>query len=65
MPKHTQQFLLLCAARFEIQVCRACPLQIGQYHDISAGLLIGGKAVKEEQERVNSLNIIIATPGKI
>lgn len=28
--------------------------KVGQYHDISAGLLIGGKDVKEEKSRINS-----------
>lgn len=27
--------------------------KVGQRHDLSAGLLIGGKNVKEEQDRVN------------
>jgi ATP-dependent RNA helicase DDX10/DBP4 len=38
--------------------------QVGASHDFSAGLLIGGKNVKEEQLRVGAMNIIIATPGE-
>jgi hypothetical protein len=30
---------------------------------MSAGLLIGGKAVQEEATRVNAMNILVATPG--
>jgi hypothetical protein len=30
---------------------------------MSAGLLIGGKAVNEEATRVNAMNILVATPG--
>ena len=40
--------------------------QIGRYHNVSAGLLVGGK--KEfnlEQARVMRMNIIIATPGRL
>jgi len=37
--------------------------QVGHHHDLSAGLLIGGKKVKEEQTLVNSMNVLVATPG--
>eukprot|EP00816_Leptocylindrus_hargravesii_P005929 CAMPEP_0196811982 /NCGR_PEP_ID=MMETSP1362-20130617/20171_1 /TAXON_ID=163516 /ORGANISM="Leptocylindrus danicus, Strain CCMP1856" /LENGTH=775 /DNA_ID=CAMNT_0042187397 /DNA_START=43 /DNA_END=2367 /DNA_ORIENTATION=- len=40
--------------------------QIGRYHNLSAGLLVGGK--KEfglEQARVLQMNIIICTPGRL
>jgi len=36
---------------------------VGKEHDLSAGLLIGGKKVKEEQAVVNHMNILVATPG--
>lgn len=39
---------------------------VGKYHGLSAGLLIGGrKDVDEEKERVNSLNILVCTPGRL
>jgi ATP-dependent RNA helicase DDX10/DBP4 len=34
-------------------------------HELSAGLLIGGKDVKEEQSTVSSMNILVATPGRL
>ena len=38
----------------------------GKYHSFSVGLLIGGKKdFYEEQQRVGSTNIIIATPGRL
>ena len=40
-----------------------CCWQVGKRHDLSAGLLIGGKAVAEEASRVNAMNILVATPG--
>jgi hypothetical protein len=40
-------------------------LQVGKRHDMSAGLLIGGKAVNEEATRVNTMNILVATPGAL
>ncbi|GAX85700.1 hypothetical protein CEUSTIGMA_g13114.t1 [Chlamydomonas eustigma] len=39
--------------------------KIGKYHELSAGLLIGGKDVKEEQEAVSAMNILVATPGRL
>ncbi|TKY57277.1 DEAD-box ATP-dependent RNA helicase 32 [Spatholobus suberectus] len=39
---------------------------VGKYHNFSAGLLIGGrKDVDMEKERVNELNILICTPGRL
>ena len=40
-------------------------LQVGKHHDLSAGLLIGGKAVKEEQASINRMNILVCTPGRL
>ncbi|KAI4308019.1 hypothetical protein L6164_031138 [Bauhinia variegata] len=39
---------------------------VGKHHNFSAGLLIGGrKDVETEKERVNELNILICTPGRL
>ncbi|KAF2285773.1 hypothetical protein GH714_007736 [Hevea brasiliensis] len=39
---------------------------VGRYHNLSAGLLIGGrKDVDTEKERVNELNILVCTPGRL
>ena len=38
--------------------------KIGKYHDFSAGLVIGGKDLKYETNRLSTCNIIICTPGK-
>ena len=37
----------------------------GGYHDLSAGLVIGGKDVKKEKEIIRSMNILICTPGRL
>jgi ATP-dependent RNA helicase DDX10/DBP4 len=38
----------------------------GKYHSFSVGLLIGGKKdFQDEQQRVGSTNILIATPGRL
>lgn len=37
---------------------------IGKYHSFSAGLVIGGKDFEEEQSRILSMNILVATPGR-
>ncbi|XP_022716911.1 DEAD-box ATP-dependent RNA helicase 32 [Durio zibethinus] len=39
---------------------------VGKHHNFSAGLLIGGrKGVDTEKERVNELNILVCTPGRL
>ncbi|KAG5651590.1 hypothetical protein H0H81_008111 [Sphagnurus paluster] len=38
---------------------------IGGYHSFSAGLVIGGKNLKEESERLSRMNILVATPGRL
>ena len=37
----------------------------GFHHEVSAGLLIGGKDVAEEAALVNGMNILVATPGRL
>lgn len=39
--------------------------KIGRSHSFSAGLVIGGKDVKTEAERLGKLNILIGTPGRL
>lgn len=39
--------------------------KIGRYHSFSAGLVIGGKSLKDERERLERMNILICTPGRI
>jgi ATP-dependent RNA helicase DDX10/DBP4 len=38
---------------------------IGGYHAFSAGLVIGGKNVKDESDRLARMNILVATPGRL
>ncbi|KAM7492700.1 hypothetical protein LguiA_035621 [Lonicera macranthoides] len=40
--------------------------RVGKHHGFSAGLLIGGrKDIETEKERVNYLNILVCTPGRL
>jgi len=39
--------------------------KVGKYHTLSYGCLIGGKDVKNEQERLSLLSVIVATPGRL
>ncbi|XP_017477533.1 PREDICTED: probable ATP-dependent RNA helicase DDX10 [Rhagoletis zephyria] len=39
--------------------------RIGRYHDFSAGLIIGGKNLKYERNRMDQCNILICTPGRL
>lgn len=39
--------------------------KIGPYHTFSAGLVIGGKDLKQEKDRLSRMNILVATPGRL
>lgn len=39
--------------------------KIGGYHTFSAGLVIGGKNLKDESDRLAKMNILVATPGRL
>ncbi|XP_063404432.1 probable ATP-dependent RNA helicase DDX10 [Mytilus trossulus] len=39
--------------------------RVGNRHDFSAGLVIGGKHLREETVRLNRTNIVICTPGRL
>ncbi|KHN98452.1 ATP-dependent RNA helicase DBP4 [Metarhizium album ARSEF 1941] len=39
--------------------------KIGRYHAFSAGLVIGGKSLKDEAERLTRMNILVCTPGRM
>ncbi|XP_044055999.1 probable ATP-dependent RNA helicase DDX10 [Siniperca chuatsi] len=39
--------------------------KVGKNHEFSAGLIIGGKDVKSESERIHRTNIVICTPGRL
>jgi hypothetical protein len=38
---------------------------IGGYHSFSAGIVIGGKNLKDERDRLSRMNILVATPGRL
>ncbi|XP_011495146.1 PREDICTED: probable ATP-dependent RNA helicase DDX10 [Ceratosolen solmsi marchali] len=39
--------------------------KVGRYHNMSAGLIIGGKDLYFEKKRMDQCNIIICTPGRL
>jgi ATP-dependent RNA helicase DDX10/DBP4 len=39
--------------------------KIGRYHTFSAGLVIGGRDLQEERERLSRMNILVCTPGRM
>ncbi|XP_067418920.1 probable ATP-dependent RNA helicase DDX10 isoform X4 [Emydura macquarii macquarii] len=39
--------------------------KVGKNHDFSAGLIIGGKDLKEESTKIHHINILICTPGRL
>ncbi|KAI5859174.1 P-loop containing nucleoside triphosphate hydrolase protein [Tricharina praecox] len=39
--------------------------KVGREHTFSAGLVIGGKKLKDEQEALHRMNIVVCTPGRM
>jgi ATP-dependent RNA helicase DDX10/DBP4 len=39
--------------------------KVGRNHAFSAGLIIGGKSLREEQDRLGRMNILVCTPGRM
>ncbi|KAH8803124.1 P-loop containing nucleoside triphosphate hydrolase protein [Xylogone sp. PMI_703] len=39
--------------------------KIGRYHTFSAGLVIGGRSLQEERDRLGKMNILVCTPGRM
>lgn len=39
--------------------------KIGREHTFSAGLVIGGKSLKEEKDALHRMNIVVCTPGRM
>lgn len=39
--------------------------KVGKNHEFSAGLVIGGKELRSESERISRTNIVICTPGRL
>ena len=39
--------------------------RVGVKHDLSAGLVIGGKSLQSEQEAIERTNIVVCTPGRL
>ncbi|KAL1900049.1 ATP-dependent RNA helicase dbp4 [Ceratocystis pirilliformis] len=39
--------------------------KVGRHHAFSAGLVIGGKSLKEEADRLEKMNILVCTPGRM
>ncbi|XP_061743912.1 probable ATP-dependent RNA helicase DDX10 [Nerophis ophidion] len=39
--------------------------RVGKNHDFSAGLVIGGKELKAESEKIHRTNVVICTPGRL
>jgi ATP-dependent RNA helicase DDX10/DBP4 len=57
--------LIICPTReLAVQVFEVLA-SINTYHEISMGLVIGGKKVKSEQEHIHHMNILVCTPGRL
>lgn len=57
--------IILPTRELAIQVFEVLNSLLGNYHELTFGLLIGGKSVKEEQRLLGRMNILICTPGRL
>lgn len=48
-----------------VQVFEVLSSLLENGHDLSFGLVIGGKSYESERQRINRMNILIATPGRL
>ncbi|KAL9121904.1 MAG: hypothetical protein Q9187_001546 [Circinaria calcarea] len=39
--------------------------KVGRYHTFSAGVVIGGKSLQEERDKLGRMNILVCTPGRM
>ncbi|CAE7217687.1 DDX10 [Symbiodinium pilosum] len=40
-------------------------INVGQEHEISAGCIVGGRSLSEEQQAVSNMSVLVATPGRL
>ena len=48
-----------------VQVFEVLGSLLENCHELSYGLIIGGKSYESERKRINSMNIVICTPGRL
>ena len=48
-----------------IQVFEVLMSLLSNHHELSFGLIIGGKSIEEEQKEIARMNILISTPGRL
>merc|ERR1712113_18481 len=39
--------------------------KVGKYHSIDAGILIGGRKIAFEEQKINAMNVLFCTPGRL
>merc|ERR1712113_1247637 len=39
--------------------------KVGKYHSIDAGILIGGRKIAFEEQKINAMNVLSCTPGRL
>jgi ATP-dependent RNA helicase DDX10/DBP4 len=61
------QRLIMFTERTHVQAVQIFEVlrSIGGHHSFSAGLVIGGKNLKDESDRLSRMNILVATPGRL
>jgi len=57
--------IILPTRELAIQVYEVLRSLLEKVHDLSFGLLIGGKNIEKEQLKISRMNILICTPGRL
>jgi ATP-dependent RNA helicase DDX10/DBP4 len=40
-------------------------VKVSTHHKLSPGLVIGGKNVQDEKDRIGFMNVLVSTPGRL
>lgn len=61
----TGALIVVPTRELAMQVFEVIRSLLEDHHEFSYGLIIGGKSLEGERQRINSMNILICTPGRL
>jgi len=61
----TGALIVVPTRELAMQVFEVFRSLLEDHHELSYGLIIGGKSLEGERQRINSMNILICTPGRL
>ena len=57
--------ILVPTRELAIQVFEVIRSLLSEFHELSFGLIVGGKSLEVEQAKIASMNILVCTPGRL